>query len=61
MKHTRAALYARVSSEQQAAAHTIESQIAALTERAEKEPCRDALCKSVRTRSRKAEPQPSET
>jgi site-specific DNA recombinase len=37
MKHTRSALYARVSSEQQAAAHTIESQIAALTERAEKD------------------------
>ena len=37
MKSTRAALYARVSSEQQAAAHTIESQIAALTERAERD------------------------
>lgn len=31
----RAALYARVSSEQQAAAHTIESQLASLTERAQ--------------------------
>jgi len=30
----RAAFYARVSGEQQAAAHTIESQIAALSERA---------------------------
>lgn len=34
MKIIQAALYARVSSEQQAAAHTIESQLAALTERA---------------------------
>ena len=34
MKNIRAALYARVSSEQQAAAHTIESQLAVLTERA---------------------------
>jgi site-specific DNA recombinase len=34
MKSIQAAIYARVSSEQQAAAHTIESQIAALTERA---------------------------
>src|SRR5260370_39970819 len=34
IKPTQAALYARVSSEQQAAAHTIESQLAALTERA---------------------------
>jgi len=34
MKAIQAALYARVSSEQQAAAHTIESQLAALTERA---------------------------
>jgi hypothetical protein len=34
MKTIQAALYARVSSEQQAAAHTIESQLAALTERA---------------------------
>lgn len=31
----RAAFYARVSSEQQAAAHTIESQLAALSERAQ--------------------------
>jgi site-specific DNA recombinase len=35
MGEIRAALYARVSSEQQAAAHTIESQRAALTERAQ--------------------------
>lgn len=34
MKTIQAAIYARVSSEQQAAAHTIESQLAALTERA---------------------------
>jgi site-specific DNA recombinase len=34
MKDIQAAIYARVSSEQQAAAHTIESQLAALTERA---------------------------
>jgi site-specific DNA recombinase len=34
MKTVQVALYARVSSEQQAAAHTIESQLAALTERA---------------------------
>jgi site-specific DNA recombinase len=34
MTNIQAALYARVSSEQQAAAHTIESQLAALTERA---------------------------
>ncbi len=34
MKSIRAAFYARVSSEQQAAAHTIESQLAALSERA---------------------------
>jgi site-specific DNA recombinase len=34
MNKIRAALYARVSGEQQAAAHTIESQIAALSERA---------------------------
>jgi len=34
MKVIQAAIYARVSSEQQAAAHTIESQLAALTERA---------------------------
>jgi len=34
MNLIRAAIYARVSSEQQAAAHTIESQRAALTERA---------------------------
>ena len=34
MTTVRAAFYARVSSEQQAAAHTIESQISALTERA---------------------------
>jgi site-specific DNA recombinase len=34
MKIIQAALYARVSSEQQAAAHTIESQLAALSERA---------------------------
>jgi site-specific DNA recombinase len=34
MREIRAALYARVSSEQQAAAHTIESQRAALTDRA---------------------------
>lgn len=34
MKTIRAAFYARVSSEQQAAAHTIESQVAALSERA---------------------------
>jgi len=33
-KTIQAGLYARVSSEQQAAAHTIESQLAALTERA---------------------------
>jgi site-specific DNA recombinase len=35
MNSIRAALYARVSSEQQATAHTIESQIAALSERAQ--------------------------
>jgi len=35
MGEIRAALYTRVSSEQQAAAHTIESQRAALTERAQ--------------------------
>ena len=35
MNKIRAALYARVSGEQQAAAHTIESQIAALSERAQ--------------------------
>ena len=35
MTTIRAAFYARVSSEQQAAAHTIESQIAALSERAQ--------------------------
>ena len=35
MNSIRAAIYARVSSEQQAAAHTIESQLAALTERAQ--------------------------
>ena len=35
MREIRAALYARVSSEQQAAAHTIESQIASLSERAQ--------------------------
>jgi len=34
MNSIRAAFYARVSSEQQATAHTIESQIAALSERA---------------------------
>ena len=34
MTTIRAAFYARVSGEQQAAAHTIESQIAALNERA---------------------------
>src|SRR5260370_35091833 len=34
MTTIRAAFYARVSSEQQAAAHTIESQISALSERA---------------------------
>jgi site-specific DNA recombinase len=34
MTTIRAAYYARVSSEQQAAAHTIESQISALSERA---------------------------
>ena len=34
MTTVRAAFYARVSSEQQAAAHTIESQISALCERA---------------------------
>jgi site-specific DNA recombinase len=34
MKVIQAAIYARVSSEQQAAAHTVESQLAALTERA---------------------------
>ena len=34
MNSIRAAFYARVSSEQQAAAHTIESQLAALSERA---------------------------
>ena len=33
MNSIRAAFYARVSSEQQATAHTIESQIAALSER----------------------------
>lgn len=37
MKTIQAALYARVSSEQQATAHTIESQLAALTERARRE------------------------
>ena len=37
MNKIRAALYARVSGEQQAAAHTIESQIAALSERAQKD------------------------
>lgn len=35
MKAIQAAFYARVSSEQQAAAHTIESQLAGLTERAQ--------------------------
>lgn len=35
MTTVRAAFYARVSSEQQAAAHTIESQISALSERAQ--------------------------
>ena len=35
MNSIRAAIYARVSSEQQATAHTIESQLAALTERAQ--------------------------
>jgi len=35
MKVIQAAIYARVSSEQQAAAHTIESQLAVLSERAE--------------------------
>jgi DNA invertase Pin-like site-specific DNA recombinase len=35
MMKVRAAFYARVSGEQQAAAHTIESQIAALNERAQ--------------------------
>jgi hypothetical protein len=35
MTTIRAAFYARVSSEQQAAAHTIESQTAALSERAQ--------------------------
>ena len=35
MNSIRAAFYARVSSEQQATAHTIESQIAALSERAQ--------------------------
>ena len=35
MTTIRAAFYARVSSEQQAAAHTIESQISALSERAQ--------------------------
>jgi site-specific DNA recombinase len=35
MNKIRAAFYARVSGEQQAAAHTIESQIAALSERAQ--------------------------
>ena len=35
MKEIRTALYARVSSEQQASAHTIESQLAALSERAQ--------------------------
>jgi hypothetical protein len=34
MTTIRVAFYARVSSEQQAAAHTIESQVSALTERA---------------------------
>src|SRR5262249_26288485 len=37
MKVIQAAIYARVSSEQQAAAHTIESQLAALTERCQKD------------------------
>ena len=35
MNSIRAAIYARVSSEQQAAAHTIESQLAALSKRAQ--------------------------
>jgi site-specific DNA recombinase len=35
MNSIRAAFYARVSSEQQATAHTIESQLAALSERAQ--------------------------
>jgi len=35
MNSIRAAIYACVSSEQQAAAHTIESQLIALTERAQ--------------------------
>jgi site-specific DNA recombinase len=35
MNSIRAAIYARVSSEQQAAAHTIESQLSALSERAQ--------------------------
>ena len=35
MKVIQAAIYARVSSEQQAAAHTIESQLAVLSERAQ--------------------------
>jgi site-specific DNA recombinase len=35
MNKIRAALYARVSSEQQATAHTIEGQLAALSERAQ--------------------------
>ncbi|HET6178434.1 MAG TPA: recombinase family protein, partial [Candidatus Sulfotelmatobacter sp.] len=35
MNSIRAAIYARVSSEQQVAAHTIESQLTALSERAQ--------------------------
>ncbi len=44
MKVIQAAIYARVSSEQQAAAHTIESQLAALAERARIDgtPCRQS-------------------
>ena len=39
MNSIRAAFYARVSSEQQATAHTIESQITALSERAQADGC----------------------
>jgi DNA invertase Pin-like site-specific DNA recombinase len=50
MNKIRAAFYARVSGEQQAAAHTIESQIAALSERAQSDCGAGAAGASVRRR-----------
>jgi len=45
MNSIRAAFYARVSSEQQATAHTIESQLAALSERAQADGAPVRICR----------------